>query len=161
MSQSYKIQISPYLADGSMLNIQGDTTEEFAHNLKWVGENAARIASTVSLIKGVGAVAEVLPVAETATLAEAESWARPAQENPTYNAPAVQQYQQVAAQSAPAYAQQAPQAVAPICKHGPMQHKSGVNGSGKAWQGWMCPAPKGAPDQCGPQWLRKGEPGYV
>jgi len=154
VSDSYKLQVSPYLADGSMLNIQGDTPAEFEANLRWVGENAARIASTVSLIKGVGAIAEVLPVAETAT-----------QYDPTppqqYNAPAVQQYQQVAAQSAPQYAQQAPQAVGPICKHGPMQHKSGVNGAGKAWQAFMCGAQRNAPDKCDPVWLRKGEPGYV
>jgi hypothetical protein len=83
-------------------------------------------------------------------------------DQPAYNAPAVQQYQQVAAQSAPSYQQQAPAAVGPTCKHGPMQHKSGVNPqSNKPWQGYMCPAPKGAPDQCSPQWLRKGDPGYV
>ena len=151
MSDSYKLQVSPYLADGSMLNIQGDNPAEFEANLRWVGENAARIASTVSLIKGVGAVAEVLPVAETAVQYE-----QPQQQ---YNAPAVQQYQQVAAQSAPQY--QAPQAVGPVCKHGPMQHKSGVNGAGKAWQAFMCGAQRNAPDKCDPVWLRKGEPGYV
>jgi hypothetical protein len=158
VSQSYKLQVSPYLADGSMLNIQGDTTEEFAHNLKWVSENATQIASAVSLIKGVGAIAEVLPVAETRTLAEAETWARPAQENPVYNAPAVQQYQQVAAQSAPQYQQQ--QSVGPICKHGPMQHKAGQGAKGP-WQAFMCSAPRNAPDKCDPNWLRKGEAGWV
>lgn len=157
MSDTYKIQVSPYLADGSMLNIQGDNPQEFQENLRWVGENAARIASTVSLIKGVGAIAEVLPVAETATQYDPT----PPQQQ-VYNGPAVQQYQQVAAQSAPNYQQQqAPAVVAPVCKHGPMQYKSGVNGAGKSWQGWMCSTPKGAPDQCGPQWLRKGDPGYV
>jgi len=154
VSDSYKIQISPYLADGSMLNIQGDNPQEFAANLQWVSENAARIASSVSLIKGVGAVAEVLPVTETAIVQEApaDPWAPQA-----YNAPAVQQYQQVAAQSAPAYAQQAP---GPICKHGPMQHKSGQGAKGP-WQAYMCGAPRNAPDKCDPQWLRKGEAGWI
>jgi hypothetical protein len=136
-----------------MLNIQGDNPQEFEQNLRWVIENAARIASGVALIKGVGNVAEVLPVAETAVQYE-----QPQQQ---YNAPAVQQYQQVAAQSAPNYQQQAPQGVGPICKHGPMQHKSGVNGQGKPWQAFMCSAQRGAPDKCDPVWLRKGEPGYV
>lgn len=155
MSQSYKIQISPYLADGSMLNIQGDTVAEFAENLQWVSANAARIASSVALIKGVGAMAEVLPVTETATTYDPT----PTQ---NYNGSAVQQYQQVAAQSAPNYQQQAPQqSVGPICKHGPMQHKSGVNGAGKPWQAFMCNAQRGAPDKCDPQWLRKGEPGFI
>ena len=151
MSDSYKLQVSPYLADGSMLNIQGDNPAEFEQNLRWVGENAARIASTVALIKGVGAVAEVLPVAETATQYEAPQ---------QYNAPAVQQYQQVAAQSAPNYQQQAPVSVGPTCRHGAMQHKSGQGAKGP-WQAYMCPAARNAPDKCDPQWLRKGEAGWV
>lgn len=149
MSDTYKIQISPYLADGSMLNIQGDNPAEFEANLRWVIENAARIASGVSLIKGVGAVAEVLPVAETAT------YEQPPQQ---YNAPAVQQYQQVAAASAPQYQPQ--QSVGPVCKHGPMQHKSGQGAKGP-WQAYMCSAPRNAPDKCDPNWLRKGEAGWV
>jgi hypothetical protein len=154
VSDTYKIQISPYLADGSMLNIQGDNPQEFENNLRWVIDNAARIASGVALIKGVGNVAEVLPVAETST------YEAPQQQ---YNAPAVQQYQQVAAQSAPAYQQQGyqqPQAVGPVCKHGPMQHKTGQGAKGP-WQAFMCGAQRGAPDKCDPVWLRKGEPGWV
>jgi len=134
-----------------MLNIQGDNPAEFEQNLRWVIENAARIASGVALIKGVGNVAEVLPVAETAVQYEPQQ---------QYNAPAVQQYQQVAAQSAPNYQQQAPAAVGPICKHGPMQHKSGQGAKGP-WQAYMCGAQRNAPDKCDPQWLRKGEPGWV
>jgi hypothetical protein len=142
-----------------MLNIQGDTVAEFAENLQWVSANAARIASSVALIKGVGAIAEVLPVAETATMPEPVSFNGGATSG--YNAPAVQQYQQVAAQSAPNYQQQAPQPVGPICKHGPMQHKASPPGAAKPWQAYMCGAQRGAPDKCDPVWLRKGEPGYV
>ena len=40
------------------------------------------------------------------------------------------------------------------CKHGPMNYKEGVNAAGKAWRAYMCPAPKGAPDQCEPIWVR-------
>ena len=149
-----------------MLNIQGDNPAEFEQNLRWVIENAARIASGVALIKGVGNVAEVLPVAETATQYEGPQLltredVRTRMQEQQYNAPAVQQYQQVAAQSAPNYQQQAPASVGPICKHGPMQHKSGTNGAGKPWQAFMCSAQRGAPDKCDPVWLRKGEPGFV
>ncbi len=42
----------------------------------------------------------------------------------------------------------------PICKHGPKAFKQGVNSSGKAWKAWMCPAPKGTPDQCAPEWMK-------
>ena len=41
------------------------------------------------------------------------------------------------------------------CKHGAMQWKSGFSSStGKAWQGWFCPSPKGTPDQCKPEFTR-------
>lgn len=41
------------------------------------------------------------------------------------------------------------------CKHGAMTYKSGVaKASGKPWQAFMCPTPKGAPDQCEAQWIR-------
>jgi len=165
VSDSYKLQVSPYLADGSMLNIQGDNPAEFEQNLRWVGENAARIASTVALIKGVGAVAEVLPVAETATQYDGPQLltredVRTRMQEQQYNAPAVQQYQQVAAQSAPNYQQQAPVSVGPTCRHGAMQHKSGQGAKGP-WQAYMCPAARNAPDKCDPQWLRKGEAGWV
>jgi len=40
------------------------------------------------------------------------------------------------------------------CKHGPMNYKEGVNAAGKAWRAYMCPAPKGASDQCEPIWVR-------
>jgi uncharacterized membrane protein len=51
--------------------------------------------------------------------------------------------------SAPAQAEGANE-----CKHGPMTFRSGVNAQGKAWKGYMCPAPKGTPDQCKPIFLR-------
>lgn len=41
------------------------------------------------------------------------------------------------------------------CKHGAMQWKSGFSAAtGKAWQGWFCPTPKGTPDQCKPEFTR-------
>jgi hypothetical protein len=47
----------------------------------------------------------------------------------------------------------------PTCKHGVKKHKTG-NGAKGEWQAWMCPSPKGTADQCQPQWIRKGEPGW-
>jgi hypothetical protein len=54
----------------------------------------------------------------------------------------------------------APSAPAPSCKHGTRKHKSGAGAKGP-WQAWMCPSPKGTPDQCEPMWIRRGEPGWV
>lgn len=40
-----------------------------------------------------------------------------------------------------------------ICKHGNMSLKSGTSAKGP-WKGWMCAAPKGAPDKCETIWVR-------
>ena len=39
------------------------------------------------------------------------------------------------------------------CKHGVMAFKTGTSARG-AWQGYMCNAPKGAPDKCETIWVR-------
>lgn len=63
--------------------------------------------------------------------------------------------------TAPAYVPQAaPVAAAPAaqghtCKHGAMVQRTGTNkNTGKPWTGYFCPAPKGTPDQCEPQFVR-------
>lgn len=48
----------------------------------------------------------------------------------------------------------------PTCKHGVKKHKAGQGAKGP-WQAWMCPSPKGTVDQCQPQWIRQGEPGWM
>lgn len=50
--------------------------------------------------------------------------------------------------------------LAPTCQHGVKKHKRG-NGAKGPWQAWMCPSAKGTPDQCMPQWIKRGEPGWV
>lgn len=43
----------------------------------------------------------------------------------------------------------------PTCKHGQMVYKEGVSQkTGKPWKAWMCPAPKGTPDQCPADFIR-------
>jgi hypothetical protein len=43
------------------------------------------------------------------------------------------------------------------CKHGPMTKRSGSSAKGP-WKGYMCPTPKGTPDQCDPVFLKRNEP---
>ena len=43
------------------------------------------------------------------------------------------------------------------CKHGPMTKRSGNSAKGP-WKGYMCPTPKGTPDQCDPVFLKRNEP---
>jgi len=46
-----------------------------------------------------------------------------------------------------------PTAGANVCKHGAMTLRSGVGQKGP-WSGYMCAAPKGAPDKCDTIWVR-------
>lgn len=43
------------------------------------------------------------------------------------------------------------------CKHGPMTKRSGSSAKGP-WKGYMCPTPKGTPDQCEPVFLKRNDP---
>ncbi|MEU8086371.1 hypothetical protein AB0B57_22525 [Micromonospora sp. NPDC049101] len=61
-----------------------------------------------------------------------------------------------AAPAAPAAAPAGPPpgAVAPSCPHGVKAFKTAPPASGKTWKAWMCPAPKGTPGQCPPEWMK-------
>ena len=49
----------------------------------------------------------------------------------------------------------------PSCQHGPLVHRSGTGTKGP-WQAWMCGLPKERKaEQCPPQWIRKGQAGWV
>jgi hypothetical protein len=43
------------------------------------------------------------------------------------------------------------------CKHGQMSTRTGSGAKGP-WKAYMCPSPKGTPDQCEPIWLRRNDP---
>jgi hypothetical protein len=47
----------------------------------------------------------------------------------------------------------APSGGSNTCKHGQMSLRSGVGQKGP-WSGYMCAAPKGAPDKCDTIWVR-------
>ena len=64
---------------------------------------------------------------------------------PAVSAPVVSG--QVAAPAAPA------PAGGQACRHGNMVYKEGVGAKGP-WKGYMCAAPKGAPDKCQTIWVR-------
>ena len=40
------------------------------------------------------------------------------------------------------------------CKHGEMTKRTGAGAKGP-WKAFMCPSPKGTPDQCEPAWIRR------
>jgi len=55
--------------------------------------------------------------------------------------------------AAPVQAAPAPAGSGNSCKHGQMSLRSGVGQKGP-WSGYMCAAPKGAPDKCETIWVR-------
>ena len=62
---------------------------------------------------------------------------------------------------APVPPQSGGSAPAPACPHGSMVHRSGAGAKGP-WQAWMCCLPKERKEeQCEPQWIRKGQPGWI
>lgn len=42
------------------------------------------------------------------------------------------------------------------CHHGVMSKRTGQGAKGP-WKAYMCPSPKGTPDQCEPIWIRRGD----
>lgn len=44
-----------------------------------------------------------------------------------------------------------------VCKHGEMTRRTGAGPKGP-WKAFMCPSPKGTPDQCEPGWVRRNDP---
>ena len=43
-----------------------------------------------------------------------------------------------------------------VCKHGEMSKRTGQGAKGP-WKAYMCPSPKGTPDQCEPIWVRRND----
>lgn len=45
------------------------------------------------------------------------------------------------------------------CQHGVMTKRNGAGAKGP-WKAYMCPSPKGTPDQCEPIWVRRNDPDW-
>lgn len=43
-----------------------------------------------------------------------------------------------------------------VCQHGTMTKRNGAGPKGP-WKAFMCPSPKGTPDQCEPIWVRRND----
>jgi hypothetical protein len=123
---STKLQANFKLSDGTLINIYATSQAELEAQLTTVQDLAELIKSTSATLGSGGNVAYA---------AQAFN-AKPVVDTPPFN-------------PAPAST-----GADPPCKHGPMNFRSGVNSSGKAWKGYMCGAPKGTPNQCDTVWVR-------
>jgi hypothetical protein len=123
-TEGTKFQINYKLSDGTLINLYAKDVKELETGLADLGMVATLIRSTGNDLHG-------------ATAAN----------SPTVAAIA-QQFNATPVQAAPA-----PQGGGNSCRHGAMTLRSGVGQKGP-WSGYMCAAPKGAPDKCDTIWVR-------
>ena len=123
-TEGTKFQVNYKLNDGTLINLYATTVQELE-----VGLTDLSMVST--LIKSTGKELGGVPVQAAPT---AESIAQQFNATPVAQAPA---------QSGGGNS----------CRHGVMSLRSGVGQKGP-WSGYMCAAPKGAPDKCDTIWVR-------
>jgi anthranilate phosphoribosyltransferase len=123
-TEGTKFQINYKLNDGTLINLYAATVQELETGLTDLSMVSTLIKSTGAELAGV-----------------------PAQAAPTVAAVA-QQFNATPVAAAPVS-----QGGANTCKHGQMALRSGVGQKGP-WSGYMCAAPKGAPDKCETIWVR-------
>jgi hypothetical protein len=123
-TEGTKFQVNYKLNDGTLINLYAATVQELEAGLADLAMNAANIRVTGSELSG-GAPAPAPTVAAVA-----------------------QQFNATPVQAAPA-----PTGGGNSCRHGVMALRSGVGQKGP-WSGYMCAAPKGAPDKCETIWVR-------
>jgi hypothetical protein len=126
-NENTKFQINYKLADGTLINLYASDVKDLETGLVDLSMVSALIKSTASELTGsTGA----------AVAAIRSQFPNAAPINPLDD--------------------RANPNVAPgtkTCKHGIMTFKTGTSAKGP-WQGYMCAAPKGAPDKCETIWVR-------
>lgn len=126
-NENTKFQINYKLADGTLINLYASDVKDLETGLVDLSMVAALIKSTAGELSG-GSTAAATAVQNI----QAAFNATPVAVTPT--------------------GQDAATAVK-MCKHGQMVFKTGTNARGQ-WQGYLCAAPKGAPDKCDAIFLR-------
>ena len=125
-NENTKFQINYKLSDGTLINLYAADVKDLETGLTDLSMVAALIKSTAGELGGGNALAAA-------------------------NAAIVAQFPTATQVAAPAAAPAEPGAK--MCKHGAMAFKTGTSARGP-WQGYMCAAPKGAPDKCETIWVR-------
>lgn len=132
MSEEWKLQVSFKTASGTLINARGNTPEEVSELIQGVSELAVEVVNVERLLGGVTAVAPLSTGVSTTT-------------------PPVQDFSGQGFPTTPPVSQAPPPAQGPTCVHGARIHKTGQSAKGP-WSAWMCPTPKGTPNQCAPAW---------
>lgn len=128
-NENTKFQINYKLADGTLINLYASDVKDLETGLTDLSMVSALIKSTASELSGSTAAAVAAITSQFPNAAPVASTPM----NPLddrLNAPGVK-----------------------MCKHGQMSFRTGTGQKGP-WQGYMCAAPKGAPDKCETIWVR-------
>lgn len=138
MSESTKFQVNFKTPKGTLINFYAETILDGVAQLnEFAGAWPVIQAIEAAMHPAAAAAAPVAPpVAPVVQFPSEPAWGGPA--------------------AAPAAVAPAPAAPAPgahMCRHGAMTHRTGTSAKGP-WTGYFCPQPKGAPDQCEPQFVR-------
>jgi hypothetical protein len=138
-------QVSSKLPDGRIFVVAGETYADFCEKL----EHAVGVEKSQTLL-------EVM-----ATSLAGTSMSAPTQTNPYEN---LDRANAAIASAFPgsSIVNPTPPGIASApsgreCKHGPMTKREGSGEKGP-WKGYMCPTPKGTPDQCKAEFVRRGTP---
>lgn len=126
-TEGTKFQINYKLNDGTLINLYAATATELEAGLADLAMNAANIRATGAELSGGAPAPTVAAVAQSFNATPVV-----ATKEPNYNTPPVGN----------------------TCRHGAMTLRSGVGQKGP-WSGYMCAAPKGAPDKCDTIWVRQ------
>ena len=129
-TEGTKFQINYKLNDGTLINLYAANVQELETGLTDLSMVSALIKSTGAEFTG-GQPAPIKP--EVSAIAQAFGGS-------------------VVATTPAGATMQNPQG-GHTCKHGVMSLRSGVGQKGP-WSGYMCAAPKGAPDKCDTIWVR-------
>ena len=135
MSENWKIQISPKLPDGTLVNLRAENAGEMEQILDWATANAQLITDTAALLIGARNAAPVTqPQAQQPQAQQPSGWSNQPQ-------PQVVQF--------PPQQQQG--TGGPVCEHGAYVWKDFVSKKGNAVKGFFCP---GQNTQCQPDFRK-------
>jgi hypothetical protein len=123
---------------GTLLNVYGKDEESFDMGLAILEDRIEKLVQLEALLSAGSNAAPLVnvnaaPAPAAAPVSAAQSWGSP---TPPASMTA---------------------GTVPTCQHGSKNAKSGASAKGP-WRAWMCPAPKGTPGQCEPDWVRRGTP---
>ena len=119
-----KLQVNLKTPGGALINVYATDETELLALMRVIYSNAQAITQTEQLLSGASVVQNTFAPAAPAAAPAAQSAAPVQTEKP-----------------------------APSCKHGPMTLRHSKPGAARKWSAYMCPTPKGTPDQCEPQWI--------